>query len=162
MSLHQWALDWGVSAPALQDLQHRLGLLTPAIVAAAGAPPDQHTEAYVQSLARVEASNRGIRVFRNNVGALKDEDGRVVRYGFANDSKALNAVIKSSDLGGWRPILITPQMVGTRVAQSWWRECKAPGWQYTGTGREVAQKAWIDAVNADGGDAAFLTDPKGV
>ena len=159
--LHQWAVAWAVPLAAVQDLQRRMGLLTDLPPPpAAGAPA--RSEAWVQSAARIAASQQGIRVFRNNVGALKDDTGRVIRYGFANDSKALNERITSSDLGGWRPKLVTPDMVGTRVAISWWRECKPPGWQYTGTGREVAQKTWIDAVNADGGDAAFLTEPSGV
>lgn len=158
MSIHQWAIRWGVHAAALQDLQHHLGTLTPNVELPKEAQ-GKH-EAWVQSVARVEASRDGIKTFRNNVGALKDKTGRLVRYGLANDSEKLNELIKSSDLIGWRPLLVIPEMVGTKVAQFWCRECKEPGWQYTGADREPAQLAWINMVNADGGDAAFLCDPR--
>lgn len=160
MSLLSWALRYGVSPAALNDLQHELGLLTPPLQL--DSPAFGKSEAFVQSGARLEASRQGIRAFRNNVGALKDDTGRVVRYGLANESKAINDVVKSSDLIGWRPVVITPAMVGYRFAQAWGREVKEPGWQFTGSGREVAQKAWIDMGNADGGDFAFLTDPRQV
>lgn len=160
MSLHAWAVRWGIPPAAVQDLQQRLGLDTP--VLPMESPAYGKSEAWVQSMARLEASRRGIRVFRNNVGALKTEDGRQVRFGLGNDSPGVNAVIKSSDLIGWHRHTVTDADVGTFIAQFWCREIKAPGWQYKGAEREVAQRAWIDMVNADGGDAAFLTDPERV
>ena len=48
--------------------------------------------AIVQQI-RLAAGQEGIVLFRNNVGALKDENGRLVRYGLH---------IGSSDLVGWR------------------------------------------------------------
>lgn len=78
-----------------------------------------------------------------------------MRYGLANDTKKLNEKIKSSDLIGWRPVLVTPAHVGTLIAQFVSRECKKPSWAYTGTPHEVAQLRWIAAVTADGGDAKF-------
>ena len=157
MSLLSWALRHGIGPAALNELQHELGLLTPALPV--DAPAYGKSEAFVQSGARLEASRRGIRAFRNNVGALTDENGRLVRYGLANESGAVNDAVKSSDLIGWRRVVIEPRMVGYTVAQFWAREVKAPGWQFTGKGREVQQKAFIDMVNAEGGDGAFLTDP---
>lgn len=157
MSLLTWALRHGVGPAALNELQYELGLLTPALTP--DAPAHGKSEAFVQSGARLEASRRGIRAFRNNVGALTDENGRLVRYGLANETGAVNDAVKSSDLIGWRRVLIMPQHVGYTVAQFWCREVKAPGWQFTGKGREVQQKAWIDMVNSEGGDGAFLTDP---
>lgn len=115
------------------------------------------SEAAVQSAVRLEAAAKGVRLFRNNVGALKDTRGVPVRYGLANDSKQLNEVIKSGDLVGWRPVLIGPAHVGTTIAQFVSRECKEPGWRYTGEGREVAQLAWAELVTVGGGDAAFCT-----
>lgn len=155
-TLHTWAQQWGVPIGALNDLQLRLGLLTPPM-------PDAHpahgkSEAYVQSAVRLEASQKGLRLFRNNVGALKDAAGRVVRYGLANESSAVNSVIKSGDLIGLRTICITQQHVGHNIAQFVSREIKAPGWQYTGSDREPAQAAWIALVNSMGGDAAFASD----
>src|ERR1700677_1701677 len=82
------------------------------------------SESQVQSLVRLEAARKNIRLWRNNVGVLQDETGRPVRYWLANDSKALNEKIKSGDLVGWRPMLITPAMIGATVAQFVSRECK--------------------------------------
>ncbi len=115
------------------------------------------SESRVQSLVRLEGPRFDAKLWRNNVGVLTDADGRPVRYGLANDSRELNKVLKSSDLIGWRTIIITPDMVGLRIARFVARECKPEGWRFTGTDREVAQQAWIDLVNADGGDAAFAT-----
>lgn len=155
MSIHQWALRWQVSPAALHELQYLLGLYTPPLTD--DSPAHGKSEAFAQSQVRIEASRKGVTLFRNNVGALQDEDGRWIRYGLANDSKTLNETIKSGDLIGWRPVVITPQHVGFRIAQFVSREIKAPGWQFTGVGREVQQKAWADAVNAAGGDAGFAT-----
>jgi len=47
------------------------------------------------------------RMFRNNVGMLEDKKGNKVRYGLC---------VGSSDLVGWKPITITPDMVGSKVA----------------------------------------------
>lgn len=115
------------------------------------------SEGRAQSEIRLEAARAGVRLFRNNSGALKDEFGRLVRFGLGNESKAINDRLKSSDLIGWRRVVITQDMVGTTLAQIVAREIKHPGWTYTGTDREVAQKAFIDLMNADGGDACFAT-----
>lgn len=129
--------------------------------------PDTTSEAYVQSLVRLEAPARGARLWRNNVGVLVDANGRPVRYGLANDSRALNEKLKSSDLIGWRRRIITLADVvaagpdGLRIAQFVARECKPVGWTRAGPGdrerfaREEAQQRWIDLVNGDGGDACF-------
>ena len=115
------------------------------------------TEAHVQSLVRLEAPRLDLRLWRNNVGVLDDEHGRPVRYGLANDSKALNQVLKSSDLIGWRSVTVTPDMVGARIAQVVTVECKSEGW--TGpprTPREQAQAAWIKLVVDAGGVGGFV------
>lgn len=156
-NLAQWAIRHHVSIEALADLAAILGATVPPVTPA---PPTRHqSEAYVQSQVRLEAPEKGVRLWRNNVGVLQDETGRPVRYGLANDSKALNEKLKSSDLVGWRRLLITQAMVGHIVAQTVVRECKPYGWTWRGTDREVAQLAWIQLVAADGGDARFTTGP---
>lgn len=120
--------------------------------------PDQYkSESAVQSLVRLEAARKGVRLFRNNVGALIDSRGVPIRYGLANDSKAANAAMKSADLIGWRTIIIEAHMVGQCVAQFVSRECKHVGWHYKGDERERAQLAWAQLVATSGGDAAFCT-----
>ena len=115
------------------------------------------TEAQVQALARVEASEAGLRIWRNNVGVAFDDKGTPVRFGLANDSKQVNQAIKSADLVGIRPILILPEHVGTTIGQFISRECKASDWRYTGTAREQAQQAWHELINGLGGNSCFLT-----
>ena len=113
------------------------------------------TEAYVQSLVRLEASRKGVKLWRNNVGAIPDARGIPVRFGLANDSQQLNRTIKSGDLIGWRPIIITPAHVGIKIAQFVSRECKRPDWKFSGDDHERAQLRWIETIIEDGGDAAF-------
>lgn len=153
-AVYQWAVRHGVTLAALQELAGIFGMhgghdLPPEIKGT--------SEAAVQAAVRLEAARKGVRLFRNNVGALIDSRGVPVRYGLANESKQVNEVMKSADLIGWRPLLIEPRHVGTVVAQFVSREVKAVGWHYTGADREPAQLAWAQLVTAGGGDAAFCT-----
>jgi len=91
------------------------------------------------------------------VGAGKLENGNFLRWGLANESKAVNEQIKSGDLIGIQPVLIQPAHVGTIIGQFVSREVKKPGWRYTGRGREPAQLAWAELIIALGGDASFTT-----
>lgn len=148
-----WAAHWGVPPAAMADLQTRLLDLDGTPGAVSG-----KSEAAVQSQVRLEASRKGGRLWRNNVGSFQDPDtGAWVRFGLCNDSKALNARVKSADLIGLRPITITPRHVGLVLGQFVSREVKAPGWVYRGTDREVAQLAWANIVNSLGGDACFAS-----
>ena len=148
----QWAIRNGVTHQALAELSDIFGLAGEDIVPPSGSAKD---DAYVQSLVRLEASEKGLKLWRNNVGVLEDKNGRPVRYGLANDSKQLNTAVKSGDLIGWRPLVVRPEMIGSTIAQFVSRECKRPGWRYTGTVREVAQLRWAQVVTKDGGDAGF-------
>ena len=112
-------------------------------------------EATIQAALRLAAARKGMILWRNNVGALLDKRGVPVRYGLANDSKALNEQVKSGDLIGIRPTVITPDMVGQVVGVFVSRECKAEGWKYRGDNHEKAQRRWIDIVRSYGGDADF-------
>jgi len=122
-------------------------------------PPPTGTfasEAGIQSACRLAVSQAGGRIWRNNLGAYKDERGNFIRYGLANDSPQLNAVIKSSDLIGLRPVRITPDMVGTVIGQFVAIECKAPDWKYRPSdARAVAQLKFITLIKALGGHAEF-------
>jgi len=112
------------------------------------------TEEDVLKAVRLEASQKDIRLWRNNVGACKDERGNYFRYGLCNDSAKLNESIKSSDLIGIRPVRLPDgRVIGQFVA----RECKRPGWKYSGTPRERAQLAFLELVRGMGGDAQFCT-----
>ena len=119
---------------------------------------DVASEANIQARVRLEAARKGVRLFRNNSGAGVLENGSFVRFGLGNDSEAVNRVMKSSDLIGWRSVTITEGMVGQRVAVFVARECKPTDWKESRTDeRTVAQRRFIDMVNAGGGDGAFCT-----
>lgn len=115
------------------------------------------SEAAVLTNVRRNASVRGLRLWRNNVGVAKDDTGRVVRFGLANDSTRVNRVTKSSDLIGITPVVVTQDMVGQTVGIFTARECKREGWVYRGTPTEKAQLGFIELVRRMGGDAEFTT-----
>lgn len=151
-TLHDWSIRHHVSLQALQELHILLTSTVPSPTASQGA-----SESDVQARIRLAASQAGDVLWRNNSGVLKDERGVPVRFGLCNESPAVNAVCKSSDLVGIKRVLVTPQMVGRTVGIFYAREVKRAGWRYTGTPREVAQLRFIEAVVAMGGDAAFTT-----
>lgn len=102
-------------------------------------------------------------IWRNNSGAYQDEFGRMVRYGLCNDSAQLNAVIKSSDLIGITPTLITPAMVGYYLGVFTAYECKPEGWKLTpGDKRGLAQAKFHDIVKQACGFAGFVSDPQDI
>ena len=147
MMIDQWARRWRVPPAAMKELH---SVLCPDVDTGGRLP-----ESAVQAEVRLEASKAGVRLWRNNVGALRAEDGRMVRYGLANDSKELNGRIKSSDLIGIRPLLIDAGMVGCTIGQFVAREVKHGGWCYRGSERERAQLAFLQLVASLGGDACF-------
>lgn len=154
MTLEQWAIKWGVPFQAVHELKGMWGEVQtlPDDLNVAGV-----SEGAVQNAVRLEASRKGARLFRNNVGALKDERGRWLRYGLCNDSKKMNEQIKSHDLIGIKPVLITQSHVGTVIGQFLSREVKEGGWTYSGTPREIAQGTFGKLITGLGGDASFAS-----
>ena len=152
MLLNKWAIKWGVPYEALEDLRREFGAISTGPL---GAPLVGESEAAVQNRIRLEASKKGMRIFRNNVGVLMDERGIPVRFGLANDSKQMNEKIKSSDLIGIRPVRILPHMVGSVIGQFVAREVKEGKWHFTGSKRELAQLKFLELVVSLGGDGAF-------
>lgn len=116
------------------------------------------SEAAIQARVRLEASAKGVWLSRNNVGVLPDKRGVPVRFGLANESKAVNQKYKSSDLIGCRPVIITSEMVGQTIGQFVAREIKEQGWTYTGTPHELAQLRFLELILSLGGDAAFANN----
>lgn len=154
--IDEWAKHWGVPVGAIADLKRRMGIDLGRQWHGDDPPGSEGRQ---QSLVRLEAAQKGIRLFRNNVGAMRDERGVPVRFGLANDSKALNDVIKSADLIGWTPTVIQPHMVGMTLAVFTSVEMKHETWQYKGDAHEQAQLAWANLVIAGGGRAMFATGP---
>jgi hypothetical protein len=81
----------------------------------------------------------GLRVFRNNVGAIKDRNNRLVRYGLHTGS---------ADLIGWQSVVITPAMVGQRFARFVSIEVKTPSGRLS-----PEQETWQGVVQKAGGIA---------
>ena len=77
-------------------------------------------------------------LLRNNVGAYRTKDGGWVRYGVGGPGGA--------DTVGWTTKVVTPDMVGMRVAVFTAVEFKAPGGSTT-----PEQDAFIKAVCDAGG-----------
>lgn len=153
MIFREWAAKWGVPMQAILDYEKMTG--------EGGAMPEPNDDAPTgsenrqQSLIRIEAAHKGISLFRNNVGALVDSRGVPVRYGLANESKQMNQRVKSGDLIGIDPVLITANMIGQTIGRFISVEVKKEGWTYSDTPHEQAQRNWISLVNAKGGRALF-------
>ena len=113
------------------------------------------SEAGVLSDIRLEASESGMRLWRNNVGATYTSNGDFIRYGIANDSHKINTYIKSADLIGIKPIIITQKHIGCIIGQFISREIKKPGWKYSQTDKEKSQNNWAELIISLGGDACF-------
>lgn len=151
--LNEWAKRHNITPEALAELQAIFTAPNDAPHSMSGA-----SEAAVSNAVRLEASRNGVRLYRNNVGACEDKRGRLIRYGLANDSAAMNKALKSSDLIGIRPVLITPNMVGTTIGQFIAREVKRADWKFTATERENAQLRFLELIVSLGGDACFCND----
>lgn len=157
MILDTWAARWHIPPAALVELKASMGIHESPVTAAG------LSEAAVQQQIRLEAGRRGVALFRNNNGACMDEEtNRLIRYGLANDSKAMNEKLKSHDLIGITPHIVTVADVGCTLGLFTSIETKRAGWKYTGTDREKAQLAWSKLVIKLGGRAMFATSPEEV
>ena len=99
------------------------------------------SEHEIQQRIRLACGRGPVRLWRNNSGALVDQQGRLVRFGLAKGS---------SDLIGLRTLEITPDLVGQRIAQFVALEIK--------TARGVVspeQRAFLQLVEQLGGLAAI-------
>lgn len=158
MMLDIWARRWGIPREAIDELRREWGIYEFHDLRPSNKPPG--SEARQQDLVSLEAARMGIRLFRNNSGAFRTEDGRMVRFGLGNVSKQWNAVFASPDLVGWRPRLVTSDMIGMTIGQACMREMKHEGWKFNPNDKhEEAQFNFLKLAIADGCDAAFATGP---
>jgi hypothetical protein len=144
LNLLQWATKWRIPPEALRDLCN---------TAIYNETNTEQPEGVVQQAVRLGAARSGRMLWRNNRGAGKMANGSFVRYGLANDSKALGDAIKSADLIGIDPVTVTQEMVGSTVGLFLSVEVKREGWKYSGTLEECAQMQWARIVEAKGGRA---------
>ena len=94
-------------------------------------------ETSILKLIHVAVVATGARIFRNNVGVLQDRFGQYVAYGLCPGS---------SDLIGWTPLEITPEMVGKKLAVFTAIEVKTKEGRST-----VEQDQFLKVVEAAGG-----------
>jgi hypothetical protein len=153
MLLTEWVKKWNISDDAIADLRIQFG-----VDRDHPAPhwADNKSEAAIMNIIKLEATNKGCRLWRNNVGAFATDTG-FVRYGLANESTAVNRVVKSADLIGIRPVIITTAHIGHTIGQFLSREVKRNTWAFHDSPEERAQLKWIELVVSMGGDAAFAT-----
>jgi len=149
MNMYLWAKKWGIPDEAIGELRSIAGLKN--TVSNEGAT----TETGVQKRERLNAPRCGGLLWRNNVGACEDVRGNHIRYGLANDSRQMNQKIKSSDLIGITPVIITPDHMGMQLGVFTAIECKHPGWVWKGDDHEQAQWAFGQLVLSHGGMFRF-------
>lgn len=161
-------ITWAARHPqAAQELQQ--------VIAPGFGLPAEHVgkdEAFAQQQIRFAFAREGGMLWRNNVGATRAAENvtcpkcsfkfvkkqQPVRYGLANESPQQNKLIKSADLIGCKPVIITPQHVGTTIGQFWSIEAKRPGWVFNPKDEHQAgQAAWITLIQRLGGVAKFST-----
>ena len=100
------------------------------------------TEKDIERTLILHASQCGSTLFKNNVGKLRDDKGNIVSFGLCKGS---------SDLIGWTPVIITPEMVGKKLAVFTAVEVKKNKFgKYRAT---EDQKHFITAVKNNGGMA---------
>lgn len=152
MKFYEWAYKWNIPKAAIDEWVQTLNL-----VSFDSNNGNKLSEAAILNLVRVEASKKGCRLWRNNLGAAYLRDGTFLRYGLANESSGMNKQIKSADLIGIRPVKITEKMIGVTIGQFISREIKKTDWKYKGDEREKAQLNWAELILSMGGDACFAT-----
>jgi hypothetical protein len=101
------------------------------------------SEQELQQRIRLQLGSSPVRLWRNNVGALRDERGRLVTYGLCKGS---------SDLIGLRQVLIGPEHLGQTLAVFSAIEVKAP----KGRLREE-QRSFLELVERFGGYSGIAT-----
>ena len=99
--------------------------------------PSEHE---IQQRIRLACGRGPVRLWRNNTGALVDQQGRFVRFGLCRGS---------SDLIGLRSLVLTPELVGQRIAQFAALEVKTPLGVVS-----PEQRAFLELVEQLGGVAA--------
>jgi hypothetical protein len=117
----------------------------------------------------IEATRKGWRLFRNSVGmawqgriteeqTMVDKNGAPVHVVELAAARRVNYGLArgSSDLVGWRPLVITEDMVGQTVAQFVSVECKTKAYSRTTDEQDI----WLGQVAQSGGAAYLAREQK--
>ena len=103
------------------------------------------SEASLQRMIQVRASQLGARLFRNHVGRYRVEEGYWLTCGLCKGS---------SDLIGWTPVTIGPDHVGRVLAVFTAVEVKISGGRVT-----AEQRRFLEVVRESGGISSVVRDP---
>jgi hypothetical protein len=152
MNFYEWARAEGLTFAQIRSYQLHLGTYDERLTDGEGS-----SEAAVVKRCQVRASKVGGRLWKNHKGAAVLQDGTFMRYGLLNESKRISDEIKSSDLIGVYPLVITTDMVGSTIGQLWLVEVKEEDWHYTGDAHETAQLKFLELGLAMGARATFAT-----
>lgn len=155
INLYTWARKWGIPDTAINDLRIQMGIDPSKFGGAAGKLLTLRTEQDVGKQLRLDVAKQGGMLWRNNVGAMVDQNGNMVRFGLANESKAVNVKVKSADYVGILPVPIEQEHMGMTIGQFVAIETKEPGWKFSGSPRELAQRKFLELVVAKGGRGSF-------
>jgi len=153
VTFFEWAKLEGLSLEQIRSYQTHMGIYDERLQPVEGA-----SEAAVEARVKVAMSKRGGRAWKNNKGAAYLADGTFLRYGLLNQSQRISDEIKSADLIGCDPVVITQEMVGMTFGRFWCREVKREDWQWSGDDHEMAQLRFAELILSLGGDAGFIND----
>jgi len=110
---------------------------------------------------KVELINhRDTTMFRNNCGMHYNETGAPVCYGVAGKPHAKAETLGGSDSIGWTSVVVTPDMVGKRVAIFTAHELKSD--ERKKSKSLAAQENFIRRVIMHGGYAGFVIRPEDI
>lgn len=113
-------------------------------------------EEAVASHIQLDAAQKGVQLWRNNSGALPDQNGRPIWFGLGSFKS--KDPFASSDYIGITPVLITPDMVGQVVGVFTAVETKETNWKFSPTNKkEQRQLNFINLVQRLGGFAGFAS-----
>jgi len=117
-----------------------------------------NSEAFNSNVFEVSSGQfEGLTFFRNNCGMLYDNSGTPVYYGVGGPTQGKKSK-GGSDYIGWESVVITPEMVGHRVAIFCAFELKKDEAD-TKTDIVKTQEHFIETVNKAGGKAGFVKRP---
>lgn len=157
-AINQWAQRWRVPPQALTELDI---LMYSEVQQETMNVAAKSEEAVAQRIVLAGPSiNQSL--WRNNSGALYDNDGRLIRFGVANTSKRINDKFKSSDYIGITELTVLPNHVGMKLGVFTAIETKKEGWLAPQNEREQAQLNFLKKVNIMGGIGMFATSAKQV
>ena len=117
-------------------------------------------------LVKVQLNRNNCRVFRNNSGTAYDQNNRPVFFGLGNEGKKDKDSIRTPDHVGWHEVVVTPEMVGHKLAVFVGIDAKRLGFVrkviYPVGTREYGQQKFFNMVSEAGGIAGFASCPEEV